>query len=423
MVVVEPEGDEMRYHFLETIRQYARDRLMESGRVHQVRTRHLTYFLNFSNPPTDGGLENQSEFNKRCSANIDNIRGALAWAKEHDPVSAGELAGKLFMFWTYSGLWNEARELLLAIRAELDDIPVNVHDTRYKTAYAHVLLALTSIYGMMGESSRAIDEGEKAISLYHEVGDKDFLPWTLLTNAVNAFHQQKIELMLSALDEADELGKQTGQDVITSGVLIGRSLFAMAVERDLDKARSLANQAFSISPGWGTFSAGIQFMIQMEIISGNWDEARCWVDRGIELTVQAGHPPNHHFFSMFENHRGHIERKSGNLEAAEHIYKRTIQVFFDRHNQAAACNILECFAFIAVQKGREQRAARLFGAAESIRARIEETMTPVEQIEYAGFVEQLRGDMPVEELEKEWAEGKKLSLTEAVRYAQDYAEI
>jgi len=423
LVVVEPQSEEMRYRFLETIRQYARDRLMESGRVHLVRTRHVTYFLEFTDPPTRGGVEMLIPFLQRCAQNIDNIRAALTWAKEHDPVSAGILAGKLFLFWNHSGLWHEALEILEQILVELDDLPSNDEDIRLKSAYAHVWNAIATIQGIIGEASKGMESDEKAISLYRELGNQDYLSLSLITYAVQAFHQQRIEEMLSAAEEAYRLGQQTGQNIVISGALICKSLIEMSVNQDLDKAREYMKEAYRITPGFENFNAGLQFLIQIEIFSGNWDEARSLVDHGYKITEEAGHPANHHFYNMYTNFRGHIERKSGNLEAAEHIYKRTIQVFYDRHNQAATCNILECFAMIAVDQGRYARAARLFGAVEAIRQQIHEPMTPVEQIEYGASVAKLRENMGEAELNKEWAAGSQYDLETAVRFAQDYAEV
>jgi len=86
-------------------------------------------------------------------------------------------------------------------------------------------------------------------------------------------------------------------------------------------------------------------------------------------------------------------------------------------HRAAFANQLECFAFIAKIHEQPERAAKLFGAAEMIREVINIPMNSMEQVEYDREVEELRTGMNEAEFKKLWAEGRSMTMEQAVEFA------
>src|SRR6185436_756467 len=101
--LVIPDQDldsEARYHLLETIRQYSRERLLEAGGGEKIRDQHLAYFLKLaeqSDPELRG--PNQVMWLDRLEHEVDNIRAALEWALEIHVEASLRLASALFWFW------------------------------------------------------------------------------------------------------------------------------------------------------------------------------------------------------------------------------------------------------------------------------------------------------------------------------------
>ena len=112
LVVAEERGDtaETRFRLLETIRQYARDKLLETGRGRAVRDRHLDYYLKFA----EAGEFNiygpqRLEWVDRCEMEHDNFRAALQWGLDHNVEAALRLGGALAVFWGTRGfIWKAA---------------------------------------------------------------------------------------------------------------------------------------------------------------------------------------------------------------------------------------------------------------------------------------------------------------------------
>jgi non-specific serine/threonine protein kinase len=113
-VYEEDEEGHGRYRLLETVRQYARDRLLESGEAEAVRDRHRDYFLAFAEEAEAQltGSE-QAAWYERLEMEHDNLRAALAWCQEASGGAAAGLrmVGALGRFWEVRGHTAEGRAL------------------------------------------------------------------------------------------------------------------------------------------------------------------------------------------------------------------------------------------------------------------------------------------------------------------------
>src|SRR5205823_7140008 len=101
LVLYEEREGEGRYRLLETVRQYARDRLLEAGEAAAVRGRHRDWFLALAEQaePELRGPE-QVVWLERLEREHDNLRAALAWSGAQGEGEAGlRLGGALKRFW------------------------------------------------------------------------------------------------------------------------------------------------------------------------------------------------------------------------------------------------------------------------------------------------------------------------------------
>ena len=84
LVAVEDEGREPRYRLLETVRQYARDKLLEMGEAEQARDAHFDFFIRFVEMAGEKlGTAEALEWVRRLDAEHDNIRAAIEWGMEN----------------------------------------------------------------------------------------------------------------------------------------------------------------------------------------------------------------------------------------------------------------------------------------------------------------------------------------------------
>jgi hypothetical protein len=113
----------------------------------------------------------------------------------------------------------------------------------------------------------------------------------------------------------------------------------------------------------------------------------------------------------------HTQRAMGHYTEAKNTYLETIKLYQDYGNRPAVAHQLECFAMIAVAEEEPQRAAKLFAAAEAIREATGHKPMDEEQAEEAQFMSRLRTMLPEAEFNALWAEGKSMSMEQAIQLA------
>lgn len=168
LVVAERKlGAEAPYRLLETIRQYAREKLTESDEEEKVREWHRDWFLasaERAEPELWRGRD-QAGWLDRLEAEHDNLRTALDWALETEQVEAGmRLAVALWWFWMHRGYYQEGRHRLEAGLAQRRRLP--------KPLLAQLLRAAGRLAARQGDFDLAEVYGEESVALFRALGDE-----------------------------------------------------------------------------------------------------------------------------------------------------------------------------------------------------------------------------------------------------------
>lgn len=111
LVVAETRGRETRYRLLETIREYAMEKLQEADEVEAVCARHFAYYLALAEQSQDSTLTGRrlAAWGAQIAVEMDNLRRAASWAdkQEDNGEQSLRLAGALWLFWyVFGGLHN-----------------------------------------------------------------------------------------------------------------------------------------------------------------------------------------------------------------------------------------------------------------------------------------------------------------------------
>jgi tetratricopeptide (TPR) repeat protein len=122
---------------------------------------------------------------------------------------------------------------------------------------------------------------------------------------------------------------------------------------------------------------------------------------------------------MIKSDLAHILRQEGNYIEALPAYHETIKAWQRMGHRSAVAHQLECLAFIAKAMEQPDKAARLLGAAEALRQKIEIDMTPPEREDYEKEVADMKTNMDKKEFTSLWAEGRSMTMDEAIELALD----
>ncbi len=124
VIVVQEESGEIRYHLLETVRQYARDKLLEMGEAVQARNSHFEYFFELVRTAGPKLKGNEAlAWVLRLEQEYDNIRAAISWGLENNVEAVLQMIPSLFYFWNRRGLEEEGRHLIDEALAQTRKLP------------------------------------------------------------------------------------------------------------------------------------------------------------------------------------------------------------------------------------------------------------------------------------------------------------
>ncbi len=430
LVVVDSDGsDSTRYHFLETIRQYARDKLLDAGESFEVRSMHSQYFLQMAE--TSEPYLYQADSAKLVSLlddERDNFRVSLEWATENDIESALQIIYALQIYWVRNGYQAEGRLLAENVIAKAEALPPLTGEAAILRNYliARALSTLSGVAMNQGDKQYVHEVTAKCEAYAREIGKKGMVARALSYSCSVSLGVGDIEGVEIWSRKALQYAREA-EDPFALGLSLGAtSEYLMITDKEPEKAREYASQSTKILKDNGMLWAYALVSLGIGMVAkykGDFALSRESFRKILPLFREMG---DIHRATMIQSEFGHMERYEGNLDQAEQVYRETILVWQKIGHRAAVANQLEFFAFIAMAHKQDDRAARLLGAAEVLREKINIQMSPFERIEYDQQVSDLRGRMPEKAFSSLWAEGRRMPMEQAVTFATtdttDYAD-
>lgn len=284
VLVDETAREGMRYRLLETIRQYGRERLAESGDAESVRRKHALFCVVFAEKAEDRltGPEVRTWLDW-FEAEHDNIRGALKWALEGDAEIALRLAGAMWKFWDWRGYVEEGRKWLEAVLASSDSLARTVK--RAKTLRGAGWLA-----SQQGDYAFATTKLAESLEIEREVEHRPGIVSSL--NALGFVEDQQGDSVSArqGLEEALAIGRKLGDKVAVAASL--NCLGALALVRgDHTATRAFYQESLAIDREVGhKLGLGICLhnLAQVATQEGKYALARSLLEEGLAIARELG---------------------------------------------------------------------------------------------------------------------------------------
>jgi predicted ATPase/DNA-binding CsgD family transcriptional regulator/Tfp pilus assembly protein PilF len=240
LVLAEARGAAVRYRLLETLRQYAEERLQEAGEAAAARSRHRDWYLALAEaaaPELVG--RHQVAWLDRLEAGHDDLRAALAWSRT-DPAGAIaglRLAAALWRFWLVRGHYTEGRRWLEGAARRCPEAPPALRATALNGAgrLAHTQRDYAA--------ARALHE--EALALFRGAGDRPGIARALYSLAFVARHQGDYAAARARLDEVLALQRELGDDHGIGWSLHSAGLVAR-LQGDYAAARACLEEALTL---------------------------------------------------------------------------------------------------------------------------------------------------------------------------------
>jgi predicted ATPase len=324
---------EPRFSLLETIREYALDRLGEGGDWVQAHDRHAAYFLALAEP-ADADLEGpgQLAWLDRLETEHDNLWAAISWLAGHGPLEqAAHLSTVTWRFWWLRGHAAELARLGDDFVAGSKDLPA------YQQALA--LTQAGSAFATNGDLARGRQVFEQSLPLYRQ-GSENL---GVILNAI----------VLAALGHLAELR----HDYAGAGKRLdeGRALLRELRDDDLAGYDRLQHRLASVLVD--------NFLGQVRLSQGDNDAAAQLFTDGLTVARRTQDRicllVSLYDLALSSQARGDL------ADAAEHL-KEGLALAAEARDETSAAYYLEVLAAVAGQQDNPQRAMRLLAAARSI---------------------------------------------------------
>jgi predicted ATPase/DNA-binding CsgD family transcriptional regulator/Tfp pilus assembly protein PilF len=401
---VEPGGSEPRLAMLQTIREYALERLTNSGELDTLRRRHAEFFLALAEA-ADAAEEvaEQDAAHQRLEVEYDNLRAALDWSAASDSdVDLGlRMAGAMGEFWKIHGHIREARTYLTTLLARAGTA-APTHG-RAKAVTIAARMALTEDDPV----ARALYE--ESLSLWRTLGDKYGISLALMGLGHVALYAGDLETARTRYAEALALRREVGNKRGTASAL--ESLGDVAVQQgDYPQAITLCEESLALSreidDTWGvihalagiaavcahrgeytratalleegltlaqalcsrsTIAALLGALGQLAAQQGEYDRAAALLDESLEMCRELEHRG---YLCAMLTQRGYVALRQNDFDQAGTLLEESLALARNLRNDECICKALRALGRLALRQDQPGRARTLLEETVALHRRI-----------------------------------------------------
>ena len=401
-----------RLLMLETIREYALERLKASGEAEAVRRQHAIFFLRFSEEaePKIRGAEHFL-WRTRLEVEHDNLRAALRWTLESQEAEMGmQLAFSLVAFWRASNQDREGRNWCEQVLAQ--------PGTRARTAArAMALLAAGAMTMYQGDLPQAQLLLEESIAIGREVGRaaKRTLALALALLAYGALLQGHLGAARELAEEGVRLFREVGEAWGTALALnhLGRATLELG---DPVAARPLLEESAALfrAGNMQRLALPLNTLGRVALRQGDDTGARAYCEEALAVARATG---DELFIAEALAELGTVALHVGDSGQATALYQQSLALIWTRGYRERIAEDLAGLAAASSLLGQPERAARLFGAVEALREVSGIRLSPLPRADYDRAVEGIRAHLDEATFAQAWEKGRAMPLEQAIAEA------
>jgi predicted ATPase len=400
---------EPRFTMLETLREYALERLEEHHEAEAMRRAHADYYLKLAEaaaPQLVGPQE--AVWLQRLDVEHDNLRAVLAWSRTpQGSIRLGlRVAAALQRFWFARRCHGEGRAWFSAL---LEQSPAESHDT----GRAQALCGAGVLAWVQGDYAAATRMLSDALTISEARGDAETAARALCWQGRTARSQGDYLRATAREKESLRLYRQLRDPYGTSLALLSLGDVALDQAR-LPEAVAAYQEALAYSRERGNMGLrpwAIYCLARVADAQG--DARRASALYGAALTTFRD-LDNAHGIAETLLHLARMHHAQGATGRAMLLYRESLTLHRDLGNKSWIADCLDGLADLRRQQGRSARAVQLLGAAQALRDRLGAPRPPIMLTGYEGWLKAAQAQVADAEFAAAWAEGRAMALEHAI---------
>jgi predicted ATPase/class 3 adenylate cyclase len=419
----EGKSGESRFTMLETIREYAFEKLSQSSELSAIQQAHANYMEHFLQSVLDArNSPEQDAWFIKLDDQMDNLRSAVEWTLARQQPSLAFKAGTPFHYWDQR--WNYRDPIAWLERG----LAIEYHGEPREHAQA-----LNSLGGLLtdagyhqeGNLQRARGYFESALALYREIGDNDGVAQCLSSLGNNVWKEKEIEKARQFFEEALEVYP----DANSWGYAVTlMNLGSLAVIRgDYQEALDdyVRGQEICVRIGAETGASFFDWMLcKLALAQRKLDEALAHIQNLLKAGWMNTNPLVKRLFCSYA---GYIQLLLGNKPEAQKILNDALEGTLEYFEISSILPgekgdfwfIFDGKARLELMDGNFERAAVLFGVAWTQRAEAILPPTAAERPDYEARIAEARSAIRDAAFDTAFKKGQAMKIKDALIFALD----
>jgi predicted ATPase len=419
LVTTNARGDETRYRMLETLREYAFDKLRDAGETESVRSQHRNYFRAFADLADSQPPAEKVPWQNRLELEHDNLRAALRWALEqNEGEQALALCNALSGFWMARGYWTESRmwngQAIAASRQLQATTPIS---EAHRVLYGIALDECGSLAVWQGDYVTAREQLNEALAIKHEFGDKGGIASVLFSLAGLALYQNDPMVAQATLEEALGLYREVGNKIEVAGLHLNLAL--LAKERgDYDESRRLTQESLTynreLNNNRGTAWA-LENLAWLAMIAGDYAKSQQLAEESLSLRQEV---QDKFSLAWGFTQKGYVAWHQGDCRTARVALREALALFQSLGTSSFnTCPCLTGFALVDVTEGHLTRGTQLLGAIQAENERTGRYNKDIFLTVYNKALDIAQVQLDADSFNTAWATGHAMTMAQAMQLA------
>jgi predicted ATPase/class 3 adenylate cyclase len=405
-------GDETRYRLLETVRQYAQEKLMESGANEPVRVRHRDYFLAVAEEAEPKLVSaEQVQWLQRLEAEHDNLRAALEWSLVATGTVGGlRLCSALQVFWVTRGHLSEGRGWCARVLGK--------GGAKAQTQErAKALTSAGALAYFQSDFPAARELAQECLAIWRELGDRKGIAVSLSRLGVLALEQGDFASAQALNEESLAIKQELGD---RSGIAASlNNLGNLAFERgDFASAQARYEESLAITRGLGDRVGAANALNNLGTVAteqGDFASARAMHEECLAIRREL---ENRGGIAISLNNLGTVTFEQGEFASARAMHEESLAIMRELGDRRAIAFSLDELAAVFAAFGNSLHAARVWGAAERLREEIGSPLPPIDRPRYDRRVAVARAGLGDDAaFDRAQQEGRALTFEQAIELA------
>jgi predicted ATPase/transcriptional regulator with XRE-family HTH domain len=440
---------EPRYGTLRVIREYAVERLIDSGETALIRQQLAVFYLAFIETAEAALNGNEQQiWLTRIAEEYDNLRALLEWSTTEGDANVGlRIANALYRFWLVRGYYHEAQRWLVGLLAKApDQTPVRAkalaaagsftrkhgdyplarlyHEESLAIArqcndqasIAHALNGLGDMAFDQGDYSAAESAFSESLNIWRAIGNKPGMAASLNYLGIVAYEQGDYVRSRQQHEQSLHLKRELGDQLGISASLnnlgnVTRNLGDYGTARRLHEESLLLKRELGDQQGIATSLNNLGLIM---LDQADYSSARALFEESLALHQMIG---NKRGVALALNNLGEVTRREGNYPTSASLYRESLLI---RQGLGDNQGIAECLAGLAeVAEAQQQtkQAAQLLAATAALLEAMGSCLEAPERVIYEDSIHAVRAALGEETFDALWAASQKLTADQAIALA------